>query len=136
MKKILIIDGEQNARRVLMKALVEVGYVVREASDEKRAFNTIVREEIDLVLLAIRLPVIDGNTMLEVLREFDPGFKVIMTSGYSTVKQMKVVPGATGYYDKSEGIRTLLGKVKVALDEEVPTRPLAPNSHSLATKFS
>lgn len=119
MKKILIVDGEQYVRHVFIKALGEDGYVVREASDARKAFNTIVREEIDLVLLAIRMPVIDGKTMLEVIREFDPGLKVIMTSGYSTEKQRQIVPGATEYYDKSEGILDLLGKVKAVLAEEV-----------------
>lgn len=116
MKRILIIDDEQRIRDVYIRILVEEGFLVRQASDAKRAFNIMIREKIDLILLDINMPEINGGTMMEVIREFDPNLKVIVASVYPIDRQREIISGAYNYHDKSEGLIPLLQKIIEALD--------------------
>ncbi len=111
MRKILIIDDEQRIRQMYTRVLTEEGFIVRHAADARKAFNIIVREEIDLILLDIKMPEVDGKTMMEVIKEFDPSLKVIVTSVYSIDKQRQMIPQAKDYYDKSQGLLYLLKKI-------------------------
>ena len=122
MKKILIIDDEQGVRDVCVKALVEEGFIVRQASDALKGFNILVREDIDLVLLDIKMPEVDGKTMMEVIKEFNPNMKVIISSVYPVIEQKKRVPDASDYYDKSRGLAQLIDKVYENLTSESITQ--------------
>ncbi len=122
MKKILIIDDEDRIREIYIRILVEEGFLVRQASDAKRAFNIMIREPMDLILLDIKMPEINGKTMMEVIKEFDPNMKVIVTSVYPLERQKDMIPGATNYHDKSDGLVSLLVKIiEVLKDKESPT---------------
>ena len=118
MKKILIVDDEQRVRELYVRALGEEGYSVRDAADARKAFNIITREEVDLVLLDIKLPEIDGKAMMDVIREFDFNLKVIVTSVYPIEKQKQMIPDAKSYYDKSQGLSCLLEKINEVLAEK------------------
>ena len=118
MKKILIVDDEERVRELYIRMLVEEGFLVRHASDARHAFNILIREEMDLILLDIKMPEIDGKTMIEVIREFNPNLKVIVTSVYPIEKQKQMVPEARGYYDKSQGLSCLLQKMSEVLAEK------------------
>lgn len=111
MKKILIIDDEEKIRELYIRVLVEEGFIVRQASDAKRAFNLMIREPMDLILLDIKMPEINGKTMMEVIQEFDPNLKVIVTSVYPIDRQKEMIPGALNYHDKSDGLVLLLLKI-------------------------
>lgn len=115
MKKILVIDDESNIREIYIRILVEDGFLVRQASDAKRAFNLMIRESMDLILLDIKMPEINGTTMMEVIKEFDPNLKVIVTSVYPVERQRQMIPGALNYHDKSQGLGSLLMKINEAL---------------------
>jgi len=115
MKRILVIDDEENIREIYIRILVEEGFLVRQASDAKRAFNLMIREQMDLILLDIKMPEINGTTMMEVIKEFDPNLKVIVTSVYPVERQRQMIPGALNYHDKSQGLGSLLMKINEAL---------------------
>ena len=115
MKRILVIDDEENIREIYIRILVEEGFLVRQASDAKRAFNLMIREPMDLILLDIKMPEINGTTMMEVIKEFDPNLKVIVTSVYPVERQRQMIPGALNYHDKSQGLGSLLMKINEAL---------------------
>ena len=121
MKKILIVDDEERVRELYIRTLVEEGFFVRHASDARKAFNIIIREEIDLILLDIKMPEIDGKTMMEVIKEFNSKLKVIVTSVYPIEKQKQMIPEAIGYYDKSQGLSCLLKKINEVLAERTST---------------
>jgi two-component system, response regulator, stage 0 sporulation protein F len=111
MKKILIIDDEERIRDIYVRLFVQAGIIVRRAKDAQQATNIIVREDIDLILLDIKMPMVDGRTMFEIIEEYNPRAKVIVSSVYPIEKQRKMVPRAIDYYDKSEGPLRLLEKV-------------------------
>ena len=124
MKKILVIDDEERIREIYIRILVEEGYLVRQASDAKKAFNLMIREPMDLILLDIKMPEINGKTMMEVIQEFDPNLKVIVASVYPVERQKEIIPGALNYHDKSQGLVSLLMKINdiLAMPDESNVR--------------
>lgn len=115
MKKVLIIEDEQRIVDIYVRLLVSAGFIVRFANTAQRATNILVCEEIDLVLLDIKMPGISGQTIFEIIEEYDPNIKVIVSSVYPIEKQKELIPRAYNYYDKSEGSMNLLAKVQNSL---------------------
>lgn len=111
MRKILIIDDEDRIRDIYCRLFVQAGIVVRRAKNAVEATNLMIREDMDLILLDLKMSVIDGRTMFDVIREYNPSQKVIVSSVYPVEKQRELIPSAVDYYDKSEGPVKLLEKV-------------------------
>ena len=80
MKKILIVEDELAYVKLLHDQLVAKGYEVITAKDGKEGLALAQKEEPDMILLDIRMPVMDGMTMLSLLRKNGNGkkAKVIM----------------------------------------------------------
>jgi len=117
-KKILIIDDEQRITQMYARLLLEEGFEVRGTSSAKEATNLLIREPFDLVLLDINMPEIDGKTMYEVVREYDHGMKVIVSSVYPIEEQIQHILGACAYHDKAQGVGLLVAKVKEVLGDD------------------
>jgi DNA-binding NtrC family response regulator len=119
MKKILVVDDEARMRRIY-KALFSVeGYQVIEAPGAAEANEALKKDEIDLVLLDLRMPDVNGNILFDVMKMFHKKVQVIVSSVYHVEKQKKIVRGASDYYDKSQGIDILLRKVRRLLAEPI-----------------
>lgn len=118
MKKILIIDDEERIRDIYVRMFVPEGIIVRRAADATEAINILIREAIDLILLDIGMPQIGGRTAFEILKEYDPQARIIISSVYPIEKQKTMIPGAEDYFDKSEGPIWLLKKVLDALKRD------------------
>lgn len=108
MKKILIIDDEDRIRDIYCRLFVQAGIIVRKAKNATEATNIMIREEIDLVLLDIRMAIVDGREMFDIIKEYNPFGKVIISSVYPVEKQRELIPKALDYYDKSDGPIKLL----------------------------
>ena len=117
MNKILVVDDEEKIRDVYLRLLVQAGFIVRSAANAQQATGVLVREPIDLVLLDLKMPRIDGRAMFDVIESNHQGTKVIISSVYPIEKQKAMIPGACGYFDKSEGPLWLLKKVLDAFQE-------------------
>ncbi len=115
MKTVMVVDDEERILNIYMRMLVPTGLNVRIASNAEAATGILVREPIDLVLLDIQMPNIDGRTLYEVIQEYDPNIKIIVSSVYPIEKQKQLIPHAAGYYDKSEGSLALVDKVQKVL---------------------
>jgi len=81
---ILVVDDEEIVRGVAREALEAQGYRVFEAEDGVRALEIFRAhaQEIDLVVLDLTMPRMNGAQCLGRLREINPEVKVIMTSGH------------------------------------------------------
>lgn len=115
MKKILVIDDEEKVRRIYSRLLTIEGFEVIEAQDADCANEILKKDDIDLVLLDIKMPIVDGSILYEIMQLFHKKVKVIVASVYPLDEQKRIIKGATDYYDKSEGIDLLLTKVKRVL---------------------
>jgi DNA-binding NtrC family response regulator len=109
--KVLIVDDELRVGNMYLRVLVEEGFVVRFAEDATKALNYLIREEIDLVLLDINMPGVNGKSIFEIIRVYDPSMKVIVLSAYPLHVQKKMIPQAFDYHDKSDTHSNLLEKI-------------------------
>lgn len=121
MKKILLIEDEKAIREMYARLLRSIGWRVVDVCDAREATNVLIRKELDLVLLDINIPQVDGRKIFDVIKEYDPNLKVMICSVYSIDQQKQMIPDAVDYYDKSQGPFIFLTKVHHALmpDDEV-----------------
>ena len=82
MKTILTADDEQAIRRTLELHLTEEGFAVLTAADGQEAVDKAVEQEVDLMLLDLRLPELDGFEVLKIVKERRPSLPVIMITAY------------------------------------------------------
>ncbi|MBN1654654.1 MAG: sigma-54-dependent Fis family transcriptional regulator [Deltaproteobacteria bacterium] len=101
---ILIVDDEKNIRRTLRMVLEEQGHAVIDAATAENALSILASEDIDLVILDVRLPGISGLELLERTRQKPTleSLPVIMISGHASVAEAvhAVQLGATDFFEK------------------------------------
>ena len=105
-KKILIVEDEVSLLNVLTDKLTREGYTVVKAIDGKEGLRLALSELPDLILLDINMPVMDGITMLKLLRKEDAGKKVevVMLTNFSEYKLLAeaMEQGSHDYLVKSD----------------------------------
>lgn len=120
MKKILIVEDELAYLELLRSQLSKDGYTVVVATDGKKGLAMAKNENPDLILLDIRLPIIDGMTMLSLLRKEGIHTKVILLTNLEP--DNKIIRGAVTdqpsyYFIKSDiQFSDLLRKIKELLE--------------------
>jgi DNA-binding NtrC family response regulator len=82
MKSILVADDEKAIRRTLELHLLEEGYRVETAADGHEAVAKAESEDIDLVLLDLRMAGLDGFEALRIIKEKRPALPVVMITAY------------------------------------------------------
>ncbi|MBQ7503387.1 protein kinase [bacterium] len=101
-KVILAVDDEDLNRRLLVRRLSRDGYTVLTASGGQEAIDIVDTEHVDMVLLDVMMPVMDGFETLKVLRTNAPDLPVVMTTALgdsgSIVKALN--SGASDYVTK------------------------------------
>jgi two-component system response regulator AtoC len=119
-KSILVVDDEQSMRIFLTKILLQQNYSVVTASSGAEAVNRVTCDEPDIILLDLRLPDMDGMTVLEKVRKILPAIPVIMITAHggvqSAVEAMK--KGASHYLTKPFKVDELLISIEKALERE------------------
>lgn len=78
---ILVVDDESDVRDLLSKFLTRRGYEVVTAGDGEAAIEAIQEGHPDIVLLDIRLPKLDGLSVLQRLRDLSENVAIITMSG-------------------------------------------------------
>jgi CheY-like chemotaxis protein len=104
---ILVVDDEPPIRSLLRQTLLEEGYEVLEAPDGPTALDLAQSHPIDLVLLDIRLPGIDGAEVARRLRQSpieQPRIVVLTAASYAD----ELVEGADAYLSKPFDLDELL----------------------------
>ena len=116
MDRILIADDENEIRSLLRLYLENAGYAVSEAADGKEAVSKLQEGEIDLCLLDIMMPEIDGYHVLRKLREFS-NIPVIIISAKDTdpEKILGLDLGADDYMVKPFSPLEAVARVKTNL---------------------
>lgn len=117
-RRILIIDDEENIRRVTRLTLQAAGYEVGEASDGERGLEVFGNGSAwDAVLLDQRMPGMDGLETLRQIKEHQPDARVIMSTAYASIElavdAMKL--GATDFVRKPMTPEILRNAVAAAL---------------------
>lgn len=84
-KTILIIDDEAEYRQIFSDKLKSEGFSVLEAKDGEEGLATALEKKPDMILLDLNMPIMDGMSMLEKLREdaWGKNVKVIILTNIS-----------------------------------------------------
>ncbi|MBN8218651.1 MAG: sigma-54-dependent Fis family transcriptional regulator [Spirochaetes bacterium] len=124
--QVLIVDDEPLIVKELGNYLKLCGFDVHEAPAPSEAFAVLERVAIDLVLLDVRLPEMDGIEVLRRVKERSPGLEVLMMSGHG---DMEIVTqalrgGAFDFFRKPLNGDEILAAIErtrrfVALKEEL-----------------
>lgn len=97
-QKILVVDDDASLRRVLEFNLQEEGYEVQAASSGEEGVYLFSRMRPDLVITDMKMPGMDGLTLLRSLRQQSPETLVIIITAFGTV-DMAVEAMKAGAYD-------------------------------------
>lgn len=119
LKKILIVDDDQELGKALAIRLKYNGYSVCFAVDGLSATSAVRKYDPDLILLDLGLPAGDGFTVMERLQSMASIIPVIVYSARepNMNKDRALKLGAEAYYQKPADNETLLGAIKRALGE-------------------
>ena len=109
----LVIDAHSDIREVLSDMLRHEGYRVKAVGSGAEGLRQVMQDHYEVALLDIRLPDLDGPSVLRVMRELDPSLPIIVLTGYATVENtMKTrVKNAFAHLTKpynQEEIKTIL----------------------------
>lgn len=118
MDKILIIDDDRDMQLVLSDIVRSEGYEAIVAGNGRQALKELSIHSPDLVLLDIRLPGMNGMSVLEEIKRIDKNLIVIMLTGYGDIKQavkaMKL--GAFDYITKPFDNDVIIENINNALN--------------------
>ena len=109
---ILIADDETIILDALSRVLQKYGYktlICRNGRETLECYRKLW-ETIDIVLLDLMMPEMDGREAFSAIRKINPGARVILSSGYCIDKEVRKIidEGALGFIQKPFGIETLL----------------------------
>lgn len=100
--KILVVDDEQRVRDEISEFLTQNKYLVYKAGLPSEAFQLLKKHQVDIVILDIKLPEMDGLSVLPKIKENYPDIEVIMISGHgdmgSVIEAMR--KGAADFFPK------------------------------------
>lgn len=115
-ERILVVDDERVIRKVMKANMTGLGYDVILAESGEEAIRR-YDDSIDLVLLDMTMPGMDGAESYLLLKEKDPQAKIIIMSGNPSSDQIKYLleEGAKGFLNKPYTKETLSRKIREAL---------------------
>jgi two-component system, NtrC family, response regulator AtoC len=131
-KQVLIVDDEPNLRKILAAQLSRDGYDVLLAEDGEQGLALLREHHIDLVVTDLKMPKVDGMTLLREALAEQPELPIVMITAHGTVdtavEALKL--GAFDYltkpFDKDE-VRQIVGKAlktRQLADEEATTETI------------
>jgi DNA-binding NtrC family response regulator len=83
---VLVVDDEQDIRDASERILSRAGYQVQKASRGDEALDIMNKNSVDIVLLDLKMPGMDGLEVLARIREWNTEIQVIVITGYATVE--------------------------------------------------
>lgn len=114
---ILVVDDDKNARFLLRELLLSEHYTVTEADSGDTALGVLDREHVDLVIVDIMMPRVNGYEFTEELRTFDEELPVLMVSAKQLPEDRKkgFISGIDDFMSKPFDNEELLLHVKALL---------------------
>jgi DNA-binding NtrC family response regulator len=116
---ILIVDDESGPRESL-KMILKPFYNIETAEDGPRALEIIQKKRIDLVTLDLKMPGMQGDEVLNRIKETHPEIEVLIITGHGTLKNAieLIRKGASGYELKPFTITEIVLNITKTLDRK------------------
>ena len=114
---ILVVDDDKNVRRYIRTVLETNGYLVSTAEDGVKALALLEKETVNLVVLDIMMPVMDGYEFTRILREGNSSLPVLMVSAKQLPadKHKGFIAGTDDYITKPIDETEMLLRIKALL---------------------
>lgn len=114
---ILVVDDDKNARRLMQAVLEGDGYTVTCAADGEEALEVLDREHVDLAVLDIMMPRMDGYEFTRELRSADSELPILMVSAKQLPEDRKkgFLVGTDDYMTKPVDTDEMLLRIKALL---------------------
>jgi len=115
--RILVVDDEKNIRLMLTQALADEDTQVETAINGEEALDRLKQSVYDLILLDLRLPGMDGLSVLQEIQRQNPKPPVIVLTAHGTIENAvsAMRAGAANYLQKPFSPRELREAVQAAL---------------------
>jgi DNA-binding NtrC family response regulator len=119
--RILIIDDDENIRKVLQAILEDEGYVIETADTAKKGIEKSEKAFYNLALIDVRLPDMEGIELLTKLHETKPKMRKIIVTGFPTMQNAVAAlnKGADGFVLKPFDVEKILLTIKEQLNKQV-----------------
>ncbi len=118
MKKILVVDDEENIRFLYKEELEEEGFVVEMAGNGEEALEKLSAFRPDLVTLDLKMPGIGGIEALKRIRERDRNLPIVLCSAYGEYKQDFTTWASDAYVVKSADLTELKSTIHRFLERK------------------
>ena len=116
MKKIVIVEDEVELAEITRSYLVKEGYNVKIISDGKEALDYLMVNSVDLLILDIMLPDVDGYTICEEVRKkSNIPIMIISARHEEEDKILGLELGADDYIEKPFSVKELVARVKAQM---------------------
>jgi len=114
---VLVVDDDADNRRILEYMLQRDGYTVRSAASGRQALKIFEEQQVDLALLDLSMPEMDGITLLKRLRQEDASVQAIVVTAHGSVERAveAMKAGALDFLTKPVRSEVLLAQVEKAL---------------------
>jgi DNA-binding NtrC family response regulator len=134
MSTILIVDDKSSMRKVLHQTLEGDPHQILEAEDGEKALEIVKTKHVDVIITDIKMPKVDGMTLLRMIKELDSEIVVIIMTAYGTietaVEAMKL--GAYDYVTKPFSTE----QVKLTVEKAVERQKLFYENKYLREKLN
>ncbi len=134
---ILVVDDERAHRLMLRAHLEDAGYQVLEAGDGAQAQEVVASQPVDLVLMDVVMPRVDGMAALPELKTMAPRTPVMIMTAFGSIEKAVAAlkAGAADYLTKPLDMEEVLIKVERQLETAGLARRLEEQAQRLGERF-
>jgi two-component system, OmpR family, response regulator MprA len=122
--RLLVVDDDPDVRDSLGRALRRAGYAVGTAANGADAIDSVARSPVDLIVLDVLMPMVDGFEACRRLRERGDATPILVLTARDTIddRVTGLEVGADDYLVKPFALRELLARVRALLRRSQPGR--------------
>jgi DNA-binding NtrC family response regulator len=118
-ERILVVDDEPNMLRLLKTILMDkTGYEVTTTNNPLEVSKMLQEARYDLVITDLKMPLVDGIDLIDIIRGIDAAMPIIMITAYGTIETAEeaIQKGAYDFITKPFRKETILITIKRALE--------------------
>jgi len=127
-EQLLAVDDEPNMLRLLKTILMDkTGYEVTTTNNPLEVSKMLQEKHFDLVVTDLKMPLVDGMDLIDIIKKIDPQIPIIIITAYGTLETAEeaVQKGAYDFITKPFRKETILITIKRALEWKKMQKELA-----------
>jgi DNA-binding NtrC family response regulator len=135
---ILVVDDDLRMRELVAKVLAREGYAVRALSRAREVLQALAEGPADLVITDLRMPEMDGLTLLQEIKRLSPDTSVLLMTAFGSIDSavQAIKAGAYDYLTKPFKMDELRLAVRRALEERQLRAEVQALREEVRTKYN